>query len=388
MKLIAIAHRAEAQAFLKSRHLAFKPEAFAFDGLYYSTEHNLALLLTGEGVQSATEKLAALCGAKHDKIQEIINLGVAGILEDSPQFNLGEVKEIRTAYLSLGHKMEFKSFSTSSQSSSPFHICDIVTSSKRALKTNDCEALLPFAPLVDRETWAVGSVANRFQVPFRSLKILSDRVYEADQGDSLEVCRLVKDQAPLWSQQLLAAFYKIVPLEKNSQLNSLDNKKEVSKENTLLGFLEKSSSFHVTTSQKRKIQSLWDILLPQSADEKALMKELEDSTLTPLGSEKGTPKSKTSKLIEKLEKLVSPFKTDFHKLLESETKALNEARCNLTFSNHFESDSIDLSFTIRKPKDALKLQKAIEKTDFTAIQNLLNGQWNSKETSSSFSDKA
>jgi len=264
----------------------------------------------------------------------------------------------------------------------------MVTSSKRALKTNDCEALLPFAPLVDRETWAVGSVANRFQVPFRSLKVLSDKVYEADQEDSLEVCRLVKDKAPLWSQELLAAFYKIIPLEKNSQLNLLDNKKEALKENTLLGFLEKSPSFHVTTSQKRKIQSLWDILLPQSVDEKSLMKDLKDSILTPLGSEKGTPKSKTSKLIEKLENLASPFKTDFHKLLESETKALNEARCNLTFSNHFESDSIDLSFTIRKPKDALKLQKAIEKTDFTAIQNLLNGQWNSKETSPSFSDKA
>ena len=388
MKLIAIAHRAEAQAFLKSRHLAFKPEAFAFDGLYYSTEHNLALLLTGEGVQSATEKLAALCGAKHNKIQEIINLGVAGILENSPQFKLGEVKEIRTSYLSLGHKMEFKSFSASSSHASPFHVCDIVTSSKRALKTSDCEKLLPFAPLVDRETWAIGSVANRFQVPFRSLKVLSDKVYEADQGDSLEVCRLVKDQAPLWSQQLLDAFYKIAPLEKDAALNNLNPKKEALKEKNLLDFLEESSSFHVTTSQKRKIKSLWDILLPQSKSEKTLMKELEDSTLIPLGLEKGTPKSKTSKLIERLENLVSPFKTDFQKLLEKETSSLNEARCKLSFSSLYESDSIDLNFTIRRPKDALKLQKALEKTDFTAISNLLNGKWNSKESSSSCGDKA
>ena len=70
MKLIVFAHRAEAQAFLKSRHLAFKAEAFAFDGFYYSTEHNLALLLTGEGIQSATEKLAAVCGAKYRKLQK------------------------------------------------------------------------------------------------------------------------------------------------------------------------------------------------------------------------------------------------------------------------------------------------------------------------------
>ncbi|MBG08684.1 MAG: hypothetical protein CME68_07990 [Halobacteriovoraceae bacterium] len=387
MKLIAIAHRAEAQAFLKSRHLALKPEAFAFDGLYYSTEHNLALLLTGEGVQSATEKLAALCGAKHNKIQEIINLGVAGILENSPQFELGGVKEIRTAYHDLGHKMEFKSFSTSSQTS-PFHLCDIVTSSKRALKKKDCEELLPFAPLVDRETWAIGSVANRFQIPFRSLKVLSDKVYEADQGGSLEVCRLIKDQAPLWSQQLLAAFDKIVPLEKEAHSNNPENKKELLKDNTLLDFIEKSTTFHVTTSQKRKVKSLWDILLSQSMNEKALMTELKDSTLTPLASEKGTPKSKTSKLIERLENLISPFKTDFHKLLEKETKALNEARCKIVFSNQFETDSIDLNFTIRKPKDVFKLQKAIEKTDFTTIQNLLNGQWDSKEMSPSCDDKA
>ena len=118
------------------------------------------------------------------------------------------------------------------------------------------------------------------------------------------------------------------------------------------------------------------------------MKELEDSTLIPLGLEKGTPKSKTSKLIERLENLVSPFKTDFQKLLEKETSSLNEARCKLSFSSLYESDSIDLNFTIRRPKDALKLQKALEKTDFTAISNLLNGKWNSKESSSSCGDKA
>ena len=118
------------------------------------------------------------------------------------------------------------------------------------------------------------------------------------------------------------------------------------------------------------------------------MKELEDSTLIPLGLEKGTLKSKTSKLIERLENLVSPFKNDFQKLLEKEIDPLKEARCKLSFSSLYESDSIDLSFTIRRPKDAVKLQKALEKTDFTAISNLLNGKWNSKESSPSSGDKA
>ena len=140
----------------------FKAESFAFDGLYYSTEHNLALLLTGEGVQSATEKLASVCGAKYNKIKEIINLGVAGILEDSPHLPWGYQGD-KNNLSQPGQKMEFKSFSTGSQTS-PFDLCDIVTSSQRPQKT-DCERLLPFAPLVDREGWAIGSGGQQIPNP-------------------------------------------------------------------------------------------------------------------------------------------------------------------------------------------------------------------------------
>ena len=63
------------------------------------------------------------------------------------------------------------------------------------------------------------------------------------------------------------------------------------------------------------------------------MKKLEEALLTPLSDEKGTPKSKTSSLIGKLENLVSPFKSEFQARLENETKALKEARCALKFSN-------------------------------------------------------
>ena len=100
---------------------------------------------------------------KIQKITEIINFGVAGILEKSSLFSIGDIIEVRTSYLSLGKKMEFKSFS-SSLKPSHFDLYDIVTSSKRALKKVDCENLLPFAPLVDREAWAIGSVANKLHL--------------------------------------------------------------------------------------------------------------------------------------------------------------------------------------------------------------------------------
>ena len=111
------------------------------------------------------------------------------------------------------------------------------------------------------------------------------------------------------------------------------------------------------------------------------MKKLEEHIITLLSTKKGTPKFKTSTLIGQLENLASPFKSKFHKLIDKETKALREARCDIKFSDQFETDSIEISLNIQKPKDAFRFQKALEQTNFTSLQKLLNGQWELQKAS-------
>ena len=350
MKLLTFAHRAESQAFLKNKALSFKAKPFAFEG-FYCSEKGLALLITGEGVQSATEKLAAVCGA-YPEITHIINMGVAGILEDSPKLEINQIKVLRTCYLSRSEGMEFKSFTTSEESKNTF---DCVTSHKRALTKEDSNRLSPFAPIVDRECWAIGSVASRFKIPFHAYKILSDKVFESG-----EICQQVKDKALFFSESLLKHFLETWSLEVPGPIEACDNLEKMSKDYSL----------HFTTSHKRKFRSLWSILLKKYSNEKEVLKKLDMDCFKEI---KLSPKDKTSFLLEKMENLSTPFKSELKVKLDQSISPLKNAKCSVKFSENFEDDSMELSLKIRKEADLIHLKKALEKTDYKQIKNLLNG---------------
>jgi len=166
--LLAFAHRGEANAFLKQGR--FQPLPFSLKGLYDSGCE--MLLLTGEGIHPVMEKLEAVCSAFHQNISEIINLGIAGSLND--EIVLGEIYAIRKIFREGAAPNSFPAFRSSDDTAET----NCITAEKRVLEKSSAARLAPFAPVVDRELWAIASVCSRFNLPFRSYKLISDRAGE------------------------------------------------------------------------------------------------------------------------------------------------------------------------------------------------------------------
>lgn len=166
--LLVFAHRGEAEAFLKQG--GFKSLPFSFKGLY-EFEREM-LLLTGEGIHSVIEKLPAVCAAFRQNISEIINLGIAGSLSD--EIELGEIYAIRKILREGAAPNSFPVFRSADDTAQT----DCITAEQRVLEKSYAARLAPFAPVVDRELWGIASVCSRFNLPFRSYKLISDRAGE------------------------------------------------------------------------------------------------------------------------------------------------------------------------------------------------------------------
>ena len=171
MELLTFAHRGEAKAFLKRDQ--FGPVPFFFDGLYKNDQRYL--LIHGEGPQITSEKVSVVCGAFRNEIHAVINMGVCGSLKEN-DFKIGTIYPIRTCY----KEDEFKSFSTANKTG-----VDIISSKERVMSPEKVKNLSYFAPLVDREAWAVGSVCQTLDIPFYSYKMVSDY------SDNEDICQLV-----------------------------------------------------------------------------------------------------------------------------------------------------------------------------------------------------
>lgn len=190
-KLLTFAHRGEAQAFLRQDR--FQPLPFSVKGLYESESE--LLLLTGEGIQSVVERLTTVCAVFQQKVSEIINLGIAGALND--EIKLGEIYAIRKV---LREGIVSDSFPVFRSSDDTARV-DCITAEKRVMEKSGAARLASFAPVVDRELWAIASLCSRFSLPFRSYKLISDHAGEdTDTAD-------IKRRASEFSSKLFEYYY-------------------------------------------------------------------------------------------------------------------------------------------------------------------------------------
>ena len=195
MLLLTLAHRGEALEFIKRKFT--QSTEFHFPGVYRS-EHDL-LVLTTEGVQNTTMRLSSVLTYFGQRIDRVINLGIAGGLDDKLQLN--QVYGIREVYHEFTGDMEFPSFRCKETHSK----LDCVTAVRRVLDQAYIEQLKKIAPIVDRELWAVGAVCDHFKLPFKSYKLISDRAGERTNQDE------VKSRASFFSKHLFD-FYKNLSL--------------------------------------------------------------------------------------------------------------------------------------------------------------------------------
>ncbi|RLA62774.1 MAG: hypothetical protein DRQ88_01810 [Epsilonproteobacteria bacterium] len=332
MDLLTFAHRGEAKAFLKE--LPFKPLNFAFEGLYQSNDH--FLLITGEGVQATSEKLAAVLGA-FNEIKQVLNFGVCGSLEN--KFNEGEIHPIRTCYLEKKSGMEFKSFSTDINNG-----IDCVSAHQRVLSIDYAKYLSHFAPLVDREVWAIGSVSSLFKKSFYSYKYISDH------ADGEELCQMVSLKAQEISNTLYNHFLN---------LNFSEKVKNITPE---------IKGTHFTISQKRLYNSLIKKIKIKGMGLTEIV-NLDKINALPL-----SPKQKAARILKEMEAALFPFNEKVNLQLKNLIDPCKEQGLKIKLSKSFEQDEIEVSSVVKNDQDLARLIDNLKKFPLNKIQKVFKGQ--------------
>ena len=195
MLLLVIAHEGEAREFIRRKHT--QTVEFHFTGLFRCDDE--LLLLSGEGIQMTTLRLSAVCTYFANKIDRVLNLGIAGGLDPTLQVN--QFYGIHTVHHELKGAPTYPSFHckvTGSQLA-------CVTALQRVLDDAYAASLSKIAPIVDRELWAVGSVCQLFRLPFKSYKLISDQA-----GSGTNQARVI-DGAEMIGKHLFD-FYKNLSL--------------------------------------------------------------------------------------------------------------------------------------------------------------------------------
>jgi nucleoside phosphorylase len=160
MNLLTFAHRGEAQHFLKYNN--YKSVDFKFSGLFKNEENYL--LITGEGLQSTEERMAAFFSHSNLTIDNVINLGIAGALNEN--FEIDSIHSIKQVF-GEDQNQNFISFDENAQ-----HDC--ISAKNRVLNKSYAKRLSKHASIVDRELWVCAKVCKIKSIPFYSFKIISD----------------------------------------------------------------------------------------------------------------------------------------------------------------------------------------------------------------------
>jgi hypothetical protein len=336
--LLTFAHRGEAQSFLKE--IPFQGVDFAFDGLF--RHQNQWLLITGEGLQNTSEKVAAVLGA-HSEITDVWNFGVAGGLNTN--LTKGQILPIRTCYAEQKGEMVFKSFSSHFEDATT----DLISCQERKLEKNQIDYLEGFASLVDREAWAIGSVCQLFKKKFYPLKLISD-FPSSDQ----DICQVVKDQASEMSDQLYRAW--------------LDHQGPSAKE--WIDY-EIPPDFYLTVGQERILRRLLDQL---TLDGTPLSDIWSQINLTEIQSQKVRPKERSKELIKRIQAFLNPFTHEIQKDLLEVTLPLSSNGFKVSWPNDLEKEVLHLQFELNHPAQINKALTGLEDFNYDRWLMILRGQ--------------
>jgi nucleoside phosphorylase len=176
MKLLTFAHRGEAQHFLKYDN--YKSLDYEFIELF--TNEKDYLLITGEGIESTSERMNSVLQTVRDDISNIINMGITGALDKKLQ--LESVHSIRKVYLEDEDKF-FQSADTKAN-------INCITAKNRVMNEKYSKQLFQIAPIVDRELWTCAHLCNKYQLLWVSLKLISD--YAGSGIDSKKIIKKSK----------------------------------------------------------------------------------------------------------------------------------------------------------------------------------------------------
>lgn len=199
MLLITIAHKGEAQEFIKRAYT--QPADFHFPGIYRSGDD--ILLLTGEGIEQSILRVSSVLTYFGKKIDRVLNMGIAGALKSSLQIN--QIYGIRQVFHESNNDQKISKILCKETHSK----MDCVTSQKQVIEAKYAQSLKRIAPIVDRELWGIGYTCNNYGISFKSYKLISDYA-----GESTKLHE-IKSNVSYYSKHLFD-FYKKLSLTKES----------------------------------------------------------------------------------------------------------------------------------------------------------------------------
>jgi nucleoside phosphorylase len=336
MKLIHLAHRGEAQEFLKVLALKADPRQ---SGVYF--DDSVVLVISGEGIPETISKLSYAISIYSPT--DIINYGIAGSL--SKRVEVNSFYEIRTSYLYEDDKPKFKSFTTQNDSSK----IDCISTNQRVLSDMYADILSNFAGIVDRELWGVGFVAKSFNLPFRSFKLISDIA-----GESTH-CFDLKERALEFSSAL-CEFYL-------TNINS-----------PILENLVFTPPIIMSFSNRVRYQKLiTNLNLKENITEEEILKSIEVENIL---EEKIRSKEKANQILAKLESKLNPINSIANDQIQNATKAFTNIGAKVKFDKALETKSFNLSIDINSQKNLDNLKRSIDIFDYKKIEKIWSGDLN------------
>jgi len=335
MKLIQIAHRGEAQEFIK--YLKLKPNPI-MDGLYCNS--NTALIITGEGIFEVFSKLPYLISSLAPTA--LINMGIAGSLDK--KIKAGEIYKIRTSYAHDGSEVKFKSFTSTDET-----LIDCITTEKRVLNNEHAKLVSPFAQIVDRELWALARIAKTYSLPFHSYKLISDIA-----GNETD-CFDIKDKAQEFSQ-ILVEYY----LDQNDM-----------KSTALTSFVP---PFKMSFSNRIRYEKL---MMALSSNDKSNEQNILSSVdFEKINESKLKDKEKAKELLNALELKLNPIQSVINAEIDLLFKPFKDIGCQIKVDPKLESKKFNLTLEVNSQTNLDNLKRSIDLFKYNKLEKIWNGDFN------------
>lgn len=331
MYLITMAHLGEAQGVIEYFKLK-RSGPQLFEGEMFSC------LITGEGPFEAATATASALGS--GKFQSVINLGIAGSF--STEFAIGEIHPVRSVYLEIDQRPQFKSFKSLEKG------LDCLTSFERILDADKARPLSGIAELVDREAWGVAMAAKNCSTPFSSYKLISDL------AGTLGACELVKEKAELWSQKLALFLEGLLTQEVTA-------KPEV-----------ELAGFHLTFSTRHQLEQMLSKI--SLRDNLSVNEVLNSLPLETLREEVSLPKERTRKLLEHMEGRLDPLKNKLKVALKEFKTPFEKVGINLHHDLTWEAPELKVSFEVSTNEELKNKIEQLSKLDLNPYHDLRNGK--------------
>ena len=334
MILIHMAHRGEAQEFIKNLHLKSDER---MSGLYYDDNH--VLLISGEGIYEVLSKIPYVLAIY--PIKKILNFGIAGALD--PKLTIESIIPVRTCYGFNEISPKFHSYSSIKKNAT----FDCITTDKRVLNVDFATQLNPYASLVDRELWAIGKCAYQYHIPFESYKLISDYA-----GDTTK-CFDILDKALHYSEMLYEYYLKLE--DKNNEVK-----------------ITYTPPLAMSFSHRMQYSKLMDKLTKR--DDKSEEQVLRDANLSEILSWDHKPKMKATQLIQRLEYLLNPVRMKIHQQLDNHFSVFKKIGAKVKMDPKLETKKFILSIEINDATNLTKLRAALEDFEFQKIEQLWDGE--------------